>query len=195
MYSRQAKSGPTAVPLLLPVMLDLTGKTLLFVGGGKAIAAKLRLLETMRDIGSGFPHVIIVAPAVEDDIRRFVERWHEASYQASFRIDHAPELHERPFQTGDLDGVDILWAYTDDPVLNKAIARAATSRRILASVTGVRGAGGFIQPAILRSEGLPDNLTITVSTSGNDPRLAVSWRDKIANFIREEQYSYSPEDD
>jgi len=152
---------------LLPVVLDLYGKTLLFVGGGKATLHKLALLVQSGIFSRQQVQCVIVAPRIESEL-------------LTLAAQHGFTCHQREFVPADLTDIDLVWAYTDQAALNQQIARLARAQRIFASVAGVRGEGGFMQPAVHRQAVGSQELVLAISTGGQDPGLAVHWRDRLA---------------
>ena len=84
---------------------------MLLVGGGSVAQAKLRaLLPTGATL-----HVVAI---------RFSETFREEAKV------HAVSLHERPFEPGDLNGIHLVIAATNDPEANATIAALCRSRGI-----------------------------------------------------------------
>jgi precorrin-2 dehydrogenase / sirohydrochlorin ferrochelatase len=84
-----------------------------------------------------------------------------------------------PYEPGDLDGVFLVVAATNDDVVNCSIARDARERGMLVAVADAPELGTCTFPAVLRRGGLE----IGVSTGGRCPALAVQVRDHIAGLI------------
>src|SRR5437667_11610716 len=105
---------------LLPLFLNLTGRTVVLVGGGRVAAGKLRQL-----LAAG-ANVTVVAPEIRDEIIALVGRPFEG------RLDGEPErlaLHARPFEASDLDGAWLVVAAAT-PDVNRAVAAAAETRHL-----------------------------------------------------------------
>lgn len=77
-------------------------------------------------------------------------------------------LHERPYETTDLEGCFLAIAATSDTELNTRIYREAEARSMLVNVVDVPQLCNFILPAIVRNE----MLTVAISTAGASPALA-----------------------
>jgi precorrin-2 dehydrogenase / sirohydrochlorin ferrochelatase len=75
-----------------------------------------------------------------------------------------------------LKDVDIVFAATSDPVLNRAIAADARQRRLWCNMATEPELGSFIVPSIF----LLGPLTIAISTGGASPALAVQIKEKLA---------------
>lgn len=74
-----------------------------------------------------------------------------------------------------LEDVDIVFAATGDPLLNRAIGADARQRKLWCNMATEPERGSFIVPSILQ-RGL---LTIAISTGGASPALAVQIRQKL----------------
>ena len=88
---------------LLPLFLDLTGKTVLVVGGGSVAQAKL---EALRPTGCSLR---VVSLAYSDAFLAALEGF-------------VAERHTRAFHPGDLEGVHLVVSATNDPEANRGIA-------------------------------------------------------------------------
>lgn len=141
---------------LFPLFLDLKGRRVLVVGGGKVAARKI---EALLDAGAA---VVVGAPQLEPALIRL-------SLQG--RITH---LAGR-FQPGWLDSAWLVIAATGDVTVNRAVADAAHARRIWANV---------VDDAELASAQLPARvqrgpLQIAISSGGHSPMLARLVRERI----------------
>jgi uroporphyrin-III C-methyltransferase/precorrin-2 dehydrogenase/sirohydrochlorin ferrochelatase len=136
---------------LLPLFLNLTGRDVLLVGGGRVADAKLRQL-----LAAG-ARVRVVAPAVVDGIRA-----------AGVAID------ERGFDAADLDGAWLVVAAAT-PEVNRAVADAAEARRIFVNaVDDPANATAFLSGVVRR-----DGVTLAISTSGDAPALTSLLRESL----------------
>ena len=88
-------------------------------------------------------------------------------------------IAERPFDFGDLNGVWIVVAATDDPEVHQQIFEEARRRNILVCIVDDPARSDFIVPAVLRR----GELLVTVSTSGVAPALASRIRDDLAEIL------------
>jgi len=139
------------MPELLPLFLNLTGRDVLLVGGGRVAESKLRQL-----LAAG-ARVRVVAPAIAASIR-------EAGVT----------LVERGVEPGDLDGVWLVVAAAT-PAVNRAVADAAETRRIFVNaVDDPANATAFLSGVVRR-----DGVTMAISTSGDAPALTSLLRESI----------------
>ena len=139
-----------------PLMLDVTERLVVIVGGGAVAVRKARgLLE------AGARRVRVVAPRIDADMPAAVEH-----------ID-------QPYAPGHLDGAFLVFAATDSPRVNEQVVRDARARGTLVNrADELEPAGDFTTPAQLRL----GDVTVTVSAGGN-PALAAAIRDDLSGRI------------
>jgi precorrin-2 dehydrogenase/sirohydrochlorin ferrochelatase len=90
-------------------------------------------------------------------------------------------VETRPFRDQDCDRRVLVFACTNDPEANDAVARAATACGVpCCRADGARG--DFSTGAVLRR----GEVCVAVSTTGSSPVLAVEARDRIAAVVGEE---------
>jgi precorrin-2 dehydrogenase / sirohydrochlorin ferrochelatase len=122
------------------------------VGGGAVAARKARKL-----LQAG-AEVVVVSPEVLPELG-----------------DTSVEVHERPYEYGDLEGADLAFAATDSRGVNAAVAREAHARGIRINVADRPTEGDFSVPSTLRRGGLQ----VAVSTGGASPTLARGVRNEL----------------
>jgi uroporphyrin-III C-methyltransferase/precorrin-2 dehydrogenase/sirohydrochlorin ferrochelatase len=149
-----AWSGPPHGDLVtgFPLLLDLTGRRVLVVGGGPVAT---RRAERLAESGAV---IEVVAPAVSNRLREL-----------------AACVAERAFEPGDVHGAWLVLACTDSPAVNASVAAAAAAEQIFCVRADAAGGGTARTPALTRRDGV----TIAVS-GGDDPRRAVALRDAIS---------------
>lgn len=141
--------------------LLMEGRHALVVGGGKVALHKVHLL---RDSGA---EITVVAPNLSDEIRQMAE---------------AKALHHlnREFQEDDVSKVYMVFAATNDKVVNRKIIESCRKRGVLCcSADGNWVAGDFITPAVFRK----DELTVSVSTGGRSCRRSRMVKENLARHI------------
>ena len=89
--------------------------------------------------------------------------------------DVSVEVHERPYESGDLEGADLAFAATDRREVNVAVAREANARGIRVNVADRPAEGDFAVPSTLGRGGLQ----VAVSTGGASPTLARRIRNEL----------------
>ncbi|MDT4944703.1 MAG: uroporphyrin-III C-methyltransferase / precorrin-2 dehydrogenase / sirohydrochlorin ferrochelatase [Pseudonocardiales bacterium] len=135
-----------------PLLLDLSGRPVLVVGGG---AVGTRRVRSLLEAGAS---VRVVAPEVTDQLAA-----------------SGVPIERRLFRAADLDGAWLAIACTDDGAVNAAVVEAADERRVFCVRADAAQGGSARTPATLRRDGL----TVAV-TGGDDPLRAVALRDAIS---------------
>lgn len=136
---------------LLPLFVNLSGRRVLLVGGGRVAASKL---EGLRAAGAD---IRVVSPDV-----------HAAIERAGVRVDR------RGFMPADLDDVWLVVAAAT-PDVNRQVAAAAETRRIFVNaVDDPASATAYLSGVVRR-----DGVTIAISTDGAAPGLTGLLREAI----------------
>jgi uroporphyrin-III C-methyltransferase / precorrin-2 dehydrogenase / sirohydrochlorin ferrochelatase len=139
--------------------LRLAGRRVLVVGGGQVAARQVPAL-----VAAG-ADVMLVAPIVTTAIQGLA---------AVGRI----EWVERGFASGDLGGVWLACAYTDDPQVNAAVVAAAEK----AMIWCVRSDDAATSPAWTPATGQTGEVRVGVLSG--DPRRSADIRDDVLNGLR-----------
>lgn len=141
----------------LPLFHKLQDRPVLVVGGGEVALRKARLLA---EAGA---RLRVVAPEVEDELRVLA----------------GTGVQLRGYQTGDLQGVVLVIAATDDESLNARISAEAQALCIPVNVVDAPKLCSVIFPAIVdRSP-----LIVAVTSGGDAPVLARLIRARIETWI------------
>nr|VFJ58660.1 MAG: uroporphyrin-III C-methyltransferase / precorrin-2 dehydrogenase / sirohydrochlorin ferrochelatase [Candidatus Kentron sp. DK] len=145
---------------LLPIFLNVEGRSCLVIGGGEVAARKVALL-----LQAG-ASVTVVAP---DPGRSAAELGKEG------RI----EIRARAFSPEDLADRYLVIAATDDHALNERVARLAHERSIPVNVVDKPALCSFIVPSVIdRSP-----VVVAVSTGGASPVLARIIRARLETLV------------
>jgi siroheme synthase-like protein len=139
--------------------LDLRGRDCLVVGGGRVATEKVHGLLDCE------AKVTVVAPRVDDDLRRLPVR-----------------VELRDFGRSDVAGRFLVIAATNDRAVNIDVSNAAAEGATLCNVADDPELCSFILPAIVRR----DPILVGVSTGGASPALAQRLRSDVAELIRPE---------
>jgi uroporphyrin-III C-methyltransferase / precorrin-2 dehydrogenase / sirohydrochlorin ferrochelatase len=151
-----------------PMMLDLDGRTAVVIGGGAIATQKTRELVAAR------ASVRVVSPDVSAELI-------EMARAGSLTIER------RPYRNGDLAGAAIAIAATDDGYVNGSIWEEACTRNVpLNAVDDVEHCH-FIAPSVHRT----GDITVTVSTAGQCPALAVRLRERLSALVRREHAEFA----
>jgi len=136
--------------------LDLTGRSVLVVGGGSVALEKVRGLL---DCGA---RVTVVAPEAKPEV-----------------LDLPVEWLPRAYYSTDLRGRFLVVAATSSTPLNRRVFADAEARNVFCNVVDVPELCSFILPAVHR-EG---PIAVGVSTGGASPALAQRIRDDVAALV------------
>jgi uroporphyrin-III C-methyltransferase/precorrin-2 dehydrogenase/sirohydrochlorin ferrochelatase len=143
-----------------PIFLDLKGQQVLVVGGGSVAERKIRLLL------SAGAKVSVVARELSEN----VEAW-----QQSGEI----EVPGHEYRPSAIEGKRLVFAATDDPVLNRRVFRDAERSNVPVNVVDDSAHCRFISPAVVdRSP-----VQVAVSTGGTSPVLARRIRGWIEKLL------------
>ena len=149
-----------------PIQLNIKGKQVLIIGGGKVAQRKLAgLLDADAQI-------TIVSPEITDRIREYCQSGKVIWKQKSFTKD-------------DLEGAFLVIAATNDPETNKAVKRFVSTQQLLLMVDDPEESD-FILPAVMNR----GRLTLTVSTSGASPTLTKKIKQDLAQQFGPEYQEY-----
>jgi precorrin-2 dehydrogenase len=132
-----------------PAILDLAGRACVVVGAGKVGEGKIRAL-----LNAGARVKVVSLEATEQ-----VRSWAEQGKL---------ELHQRSYESGDLEGCFLVIAATERRETNVQVSGDAERRQMLCNVVDVPELCNFILPSIMRK----GDLAIAVSTAGASPALA-----------------------
>jgi precorrin-2 dehydrogenase/sirohydrochlorin ferrochelatase len=150
-----------------PMMVDLTGRRCLVVGGGRVAERKVALLL---DCGAA---VEVVSPVT-------TLRLTALASAGTIR------LARRAVCPDDLTGAFLIFVATDDPVVNHAVAVQARGAGGLVNVADAPDACTFQVPSAVRR----GDLTIAISTGGGSPALAKRLRQRIEATIGPEYEAF-----
>ena len=147
-----------------PIVLNLSGRPVLVVGGG---AVALRKARTLADAGAS---VRVVSP-------RFVPE-----FQEDTRLECVAEAYDAQHVRGRL----LVIAATDEEAVNARVAADARAAGALINVVDQPALCDFLVPAVLE-RGL---LRIAISTGGAAPSLARRLRERLEQQFGPEYAAY-----
>jgi uroporphyrin-III C-methyltransferase/precorrin-2 dehydrogenase/sirohydrochlorin ferrochelatase len=166
MHSEQerAQSGDGATSgHYYPVLLDLRGRRVVVLGGGTVATQKVRGLV---DAGAS---ITIISPVLSDDMERIAATGDVTVLRREYRV-------------GDLEGVAVAIAATDDRSVNHLVWEEARRRNVLLNAVDDVPHCDFIAPSVHRR----GDITVTVSSAGKCPALAVRLRERIGTMVGDE---------
>jgi len=140
-----------------PIMLDLTGRRCVVVGGGPV---GLRKAATLAAAGAD---VLLIDPAEVEGADDGVEHLRAA------------------YSPAQLAGARLVLACTDDPELNELIADDARAAGALANAVDQPDECDFFVPAVAGD----GDVIVAVGTGGSAPALARKLKDRLARHLPE----------
>ena len=154
---------------LFSIELNLEGKNVLVVGGGRIA---LRKVKTLLPTGA---RITVVAPQFDPDFKS-IDSSTTPNGSAQNDTLTSVTLINRPYEPLDLRGIFMVFICTDQPAVNAQVSNDAHARRILVNNACDYLDGDFIVPARMD---FGENIAVTVSTQGRAPSLAKKLKQKI----------------
>jgi precorrin-2 dehydrogenase / sirohydrochlorin ferrochelatase len=151
---------------LFPVFFRLEKLSVLVVGGGFVG------LEKVNAIFSNSPEakVKLVAPEIRSEI-------------ADISASHPGlALHYKPYETSDLEGIDIVIAATSIKELNRQVWEESKARKIIVNVADTPDLCDFYMCSIVKK----GDLKIGISSNGVSPTLTKRLRELLEDALPEE---------
>jgi len=153
--------SPSGSPhFVYPVMLDLSARPCLVVGGG---AVAERKVEGLVEAGA---RVTVVSPSLTHRLLRLAR-------DARFR------WRPREYVAGDAAGFVLVMVATDDRSVNPLVAAECRERGILINCADDPACCDFILPSVLKRGAL----TVAVSTGGASPTMARLVREELEALL------------
>jgi len=156
MNERKGESHMSTRQNFMPIAIDVSGKKILLVGGGKFAQHKIILLKRFTN------NIIIVGSNISEEIKNSGLPYNEENYNKKH-----------------LEGIYIVYACTNDRELNRRIRDDAHEQGVIVNVADDPDLCDFVSPAIY----LEDNMAVAVSSNGKDVHRSILWRDKIKGFF------------
>ncbi|MGM9925653.1 MAG: bifunctional precorrin-2 dehydrogenase/sirohydrochlorin ferrochelatase [Bacillus sp. (in: firmicutes)] len=138
-------------------MLDITGKPVVIVGGGRIALRKAKALVKEGAL------VTVVSPELDGGFSELPVAWKQKAYEA-----------------GDLHGAFLVFACTDNMEVNRSVRRDASSRQLV-NVTSEKELSDFHNMAVVEGE----EYMLAVSTRGSDPSRAKGLRRELKAWMEE----------
>ena len=146
-----------------PILVELQRKKALVVGGGKVAQRKI---ETLLECGA---FVQVVARELTAELEE-LRSWRKIEFLGG------------EFSEAYLEGAFLVFAATDDVLLNRRVSQAAQQRGLLVNAVDQPADCNFIVPSVLTR----GDLLIAVSTSGKSPAFARKVRVELERHFGEE---------
>lgn len=161
-----SESDSTYTNNLYPIFLKLENLQVLVVGGGNIGEEKLRSLLQAAPLAN----IHLVAIRISDGIRDMAQKYASLT------------LSEKAFETGDLDGKDIVIVATNNRPLNEDIKKIASQKGVLANIADTPDLCDFYLGSIVNK----GHLKIAISTNGKSPTVAKRLKELLQDSIPEE---------
>ena len=143
-----------------PINLNCQNRSCLVVGGGEVAERKVRGL-----LAAG-ARVKVISPGLSPELE-------------SLARDGKITVERRPYRRGDLQGMFLVLAATDEPAVTRSLVEEARALPCLLNLADLPAESDFILPALLER----GDLTVGFSTSGRCPALAQWLRDRVAEGL------------
>lgn len=134
----------------MPLMIDLTNKNVVIVGGGTVASRRAQTLSQYVE------HMTVISPTITEKLQNMVDKgvviW-----------------KEKEFEPSDIVDAYLVIATTNEPCVNEAVKQALPEHTLFNNV-GDASNGNVVFPSALHR----DKLTISVSTDGASPKLTKS---------------------
>lgn len=140
----------------MPVAIDVRGKKVLLVGGGRIAWHKITSLQQYAD------NIQVVATEVTEQIK---------AAGISYR--------EKPYDPSDLHGSTLVYACTNIRELNEQVLNDAHQLGILVNVVDNPSRCDFVSPAIYRRS----YISIAVTSNAQDVYESINYRNRIKEFL------------
>jgi len=141
--------------LYVPIMLDITGRVVTVIGGGRAALQKVGLLLQFNAI------IRLIGIKIKPELM-------------GLNI----LFYEKAFEPSDLEGSVMVYACTNNREINRLVAREAQARNIPVNACDMPSDSDFISPAVF----LRDSMCVAVSSMGKNVKRSIAWRDKISEM-------------
>ena len=144
-----------------PLFVDLSGKRIVAVGGGRIAARRIQTLLSFAE------DITVVAPGLDPQLEALAE---------AGRI----RVIRRPFADADLDGAAIVLAATDSREVNARVCALGKERGILVNVIDDPAACDFFFPGVVKD----GSVVIGGTASGTDHKKARAVTQAIRELFK-----------
>ena len=150
-----------------PIFLDLRGRRVVVVGGGKVAERKVRSLLRAQAA------VRIISPKLTPGLARLASKKKLA-------------FTKRAYRKGDVKRAALAFAATNDPATQRAVRRDAEAAGAFVNLADNLRDSSFVLPASF-SQG---DLLVAISTCGASPALACQLRQRLRRTVGNEYRAY-----
>ena len=142
----------------MPISIDVSGKRILLIGGGKVALHKIESLLKYTN------NIFVLARKVHPNIK-----------------ENEIQFVEKEYESVDIIGSLLVYACTNDRDLNRKIREDCQKSGILVNVVDKPADCDFVSPAIHKD----NNMSIAVSSNGQDVFKSIRIRNKIKELFIE----------
>jgi siroheme synthase-like protein len=146
--------------MFFPIYLNLTGKSVVVIGGGEVAERKVASLD-----GTGAA-VTVISPDLTPQL-------------LSLAGSNAINWKRRTYAHGDCSGAALVLSATNDPAISRQVWEEATNAGILVNTADQPAFCDFIMPAVVRR----GDLAVAISTGGASPALAATLRERLSEML------------
>lgn len=151
---------------LFPVFLKLNQLHTLVIGAGPVGLEKLQALLRQSEKA----RVTVVAKEISEEVYAFVDAIPQV------------KLLQKAYESSDLDGIDLVIAATNNPVLNLRIVADGHAARLLVNIADKPELCDFYLGSIVKK----GDLKIAISTNGKSPTIAKRLKEVFQAHLPEE---------
>jgi precorrin-2 dehydrogenase/sirohydrochlorin ferrochelatase len=145
---------------LYPAFLSLQGKVCAVVGGGSVGRRKVRSL-----LATG-ASIVVISPQLHTELQGLLSQSLIRSIPSNYTAKH-------------LDGVQLVFAATNDSQVNRCVAQDAHERGLWVNVADNPALSDFYVPATIHRS----DLTLAISTGGSSPAFARYVRELLEQTL------------
>ncbi len=146
-----------------PIVLEMTGRDCLVIGGGVVAERKIAgLLE----VGAA---VTVISPEVTPAILNWSKN-------------HSIQLTARCYQNGDLSGHELVFVATDDPDVNDQVYQEGQNCGVWVNAADDPAHCDFILPAVIRRV----DMMVAISTGGASPAATRAIREELEGYFTDD---------
>jgi precorrin-2 dehydrogenase / sirohydrochlorin ferrochelatase len=140
----------------LPISINVDGKKILLIGGGRIAFHKIGFLKPFAN------NISVIALEILDEIKAI-----------------GCEFKEKPYEKSDLNGAFMVYACTNIIELNRQVKADAESMGILTNVVDNPKLCDFVSPAIYKH----NNIAVAVSSNAQNVYKSIEVRNKIKEIL------------
>ncbi len=146
--------------MFCPIMVDISNKKLLIVGGGKIAYRKAKNFLSYK------ANVLVVSP-------EFIHEFYKLEREYKGQISLIQDLYNKKY----IEGAFLVVGATSSRQVNNQVAQDCHELNILCNIVDKKEESSFISPGLVKKDGL----IISISTMGKFPYLSKRIKEDIAN--------------